>query len=115
MADFAVGWKLWYVPIRRHGEPCEVTVTKIGRKWAELDNHHRLNMETMMVMRGDYHCGDCHASQAEWEAQQERHKIWRVFRDNIDYAPPGDVTTDAIRQAAALLGIAMPQKEEGNG
>ena len=36
----AVGQKLWYVP--EHGTARYVTITKVGRKWAEIDRGYVL-------------------------------------------------------------------------
>lgn len=48
-----VGQKLWLVPMERHyGQPCEVVVTKIGRKWASISGYYRgtrIDINTLIV------------------------------------------------------------------
>lgn len=117
MAKLTVGQKLWYVPTRGYGLPCEVTITKVGSKWAELDNRRRLNMEAMRVVYGDSHCGECVIDRDQYETEQARRKAWDALRIGAHHHRlPETVTTDAIYQAAALLGIELPKRGEvGNG
>lgn len=115
-----VGQKLWYVPGDRHSptqRPHEVTVASVGRKWATLTNRTRVDMGTMQVEYTGYGWhGQCWLSRAEWEAEEYRQRAWRLIREAIGYRDaPSDISTDAIRQAAALLGITLPEDGVSNG
>lgn len=49
------GQKLWWVPQHSLGmKGREVTVLKVGRKWAELDNGERIDLETLISDGGRY-------------------------------------------------------------
>jgi len=53
MKKLIEGQKLWWVPQRnRHAHEKEVTVLKVGRKWAQLDNHERIDLETLVADAG---------------------------------------------------------------
>lgn len=106
-----VGQKLWYVPREKRNvwQAREVTVEKIGRKWASISHGRRIDLEDWRVDGGQYSSpGRCYSSKEAWDAERARNMIWRTLRDNIDHTPPEGITTDAIRQAAALLGIQLP-------
>lgn len=115
-----VGQKLWYVPAdgRDAHRSRYVTVTSIGRKWADLDINSRVNLETlwMEARRGYPSNGQCYVSKEAYEEEVGRQRLWRSIRDAIGWSAPSGITTDAIRQAAALLGIQLPDtKEDANG
>lgn len=102
------GQTLWYVPAdMRWSKPREVTVTKIGRKWATLGNFGRVDITTMYVDGGDYPSpGRCYLSKEDYEVALSADRLWRKLVEKIGYKNrPMDVFADAIRQAAALLGV----------
>lgn len=48
-----VGQQLWYVPNdSRRGEARFVTVTQVGRKWAQISPTSRISIETLAVDAG---------------------------------------------------------------
>lgn len=103
----APGMVLFYVPSHRYGQPREVTVERVGRKWAYLSgNNGRVDVETLIVDGGQYSSpARCYGSREEWEADTERGKTWALLARKMPYSPPEGVDTDDIKKAAELLGI----------
>lgn len=103
----APGMTLFYVPSSRYGQPREVTVERIGRKWAYLAGRNgRVDMETLAVDGGQYSSpAQCYGSREEWEAETERGKTWTTLRRAMPYSPPPGVSVADIRAAAHLLSI----------
>ncbi len=71
--NIQVGQKLWRVASRRRGgNGFEVTVSKVGRKWAELDGYAtgRIDLETLCVDGGNYMSpATCYLSRESYEAE----------------------------------------------
>lgn len=114
-----VGQTLWYVPHQRYesgrDRGTEVTVIKVGRKWADLNRGiPRISIQTMQADGGQYSSpGRCYLSRDEWLAEITLNAIWRDFASRIGgQSPPDGVTEDAIRQAAELLHIPMFKKTD---
>lgn len=107
--SLTVGQKLFYVPRNRFGgEPREVTVVKIGRKWAHLDlPDERIDRETLEVYSGGYMA---HAkvwrSREEWEVATRLEGDWGAFMKWLrnKWQVPEGVTSSDIRTAAKALG-----------
>lgn len=100
-----VGQKLWFVPRdRRSGAPCEVTVEKIGRKWARI-GRARVDLDTLVVDGGIYLSpGRCYEDRAAYEAKAARDVALSELRQKINQmTPPDSVTVDAIRAASAAI------------
>jgi hypothetical protein len=105
----SVGQKLWFVPYEhRRNPPHDVTVTKVGRKWATLDNGHRIDVETWQADGGDCSSpGKCYPDRAAWENEQDRQAAWNVLRRAVGdtWRPPAGVTVEGVVEAMRLLGI----------
>lgn len=109
MADLTVGQTLWYVP--KHGKPHEITAQKIGRKWAETTTRGKLNMQTLQIFQGDFMCGQCYADRAKWQYQRDRELAMQTFKTRVnDWGFGRDLSLDQIKQAAAILGIELPER-----
>ena len=107
-----VGQKLWYVPHRHHrrGEPYEVEVTKVGRKWATVGEgwrQERIDLETMQADGKGYSSpGTCYLSREHYETEQERLAAWSQLTKALQYSRcPAGVTTEGIKQAMQLLKV----------
>lgn len=70
--SYTEGQKLWMVPRHRYmGEPREVTITKVGRKWLTLDNRHRAAVDGLTLDGGEYMSpGVCYLTRQEWEIEK---------------------------------------------
>lgn len=105
-----IGQKLWCVPSGRRGEPHEVTITKVGRLWAKINDRRytRIDVNTLYMDRGvSSSPGRCYLTREEWETEVEEDKIWSAFHSRMlgKYSKPRGLTADRIREAAKLLGF----------
>lgn len=103
-----IGQKLWYVPRElRRADPREVTVTKVGRKWADVSGGHgRINVETLEVDgRGYSSPGKCWRSREEYEAYDALCKAWDELRTLLSrhWSPPAGVTLNQVANAKRSL------------
>ena len=102
-----VGQRLWFVPNdRRSGAPYEVTVEKIGRKWALIGYRRRIDVETLKVDGGNYTSpGQCYEDRAAYETEVALQSAWSDFQQKVRsaWSVPEGVTMDEIRAAYAAL------------
>lgn len=108
-----VGQKLYkYATDKRHGknDPVEVTVQKVGRKWAIIDHGRRVDMDTLYVDCAPYTSdARCYRSVEERENEVALQRAWGDLRQSVDRqwsSPTSNI--EAIYQAASLLGFALP-------
>lgn len=110
---FQTGMKVYVQRRRWDNKPVapedldECTITKIGRKWIELDGHHgRYDPEKMRVDGKGY--GE---RETVWTSRQEyaestrTNKLWSAFRRQINNFPPEGLADDEIVAFAARCGI----------
>jgi len=57
----AVGQKLWLVPTRGYGHEREITIERVGRKWAYFDRDRRLDPTTLKIDGGELDLDDAAA------------------------------------------------------
>ena len=101
-----VGQKLWCVPSQRRGSPHEVTVEKVGRKWANIGYRDRIDIETLRIDGGEYSSpGTCYVSKQAYEDEIKLGQAWEAFRRSIDYSTPKGITIERIQEAQKILGI----------
>lgn len=103
-----VGQKLWWVPAQKHyPEAQEVTVVKIGRKWATIDlRNYRINIHTLRADGGDYLSpGHCYLDRATYEDERDREALYSSIRQRLGGRCPAGVSLDDLRQAERLLGL----------
>lgn len=115
-----VGQVLWFVPSAPHyGNPREVTVTKVGRKWAEIDTAGiRIGVNTLYADgRGYMSPGQCWTDRTEYEAWTELLNEWDAFRKRVNdcYRMPESVTIEGVRAASKALGFAPGAAAGGAG
>lgn len=106
-----VGQKLWFIPQERYqGDPCEVTVTKVGRQWAAVDGtsqSYRVDIDSLVMdSKGYGGVGRCYLSREMYESEKRRQTAW----DNLQRRMGSwttrlhpDVTVDDMQAAAKLL------------
>lgn len=89
------------------GAPGFVTVTKVGRKWAEISARgYRIDKETLAIDGGGYTSpGRCYLTKDEHDAAENLRRAWSKLRDYVDrkYTAPEGVTVDAIEAALRVL------------
>lgn len=107
--DLVPGQKLIYVPFdTRKGLPLDVTVARVGRKWAYLaERRWRVN-DALVVDGGDYSSpGRCYGSWQDYVEITELHTAWDEFRRIVvgTNGPPDGVTFQRIAEARRALNI----------
>ena len=108
MEKLTEGQKLWWVPLRsRYSKEKEVTVLKVGRKWAQLDNRERIDIETLVVDAGQYSPnGCCYLSRDAYEQEYALGKAWEKLKSDLQYKQISNgVTISDIDAARKLLGL----------
>lgn len=103
-----VGQKLWWVPSARYGmSEQEVTVEKIGRKWATLaGGRYRIDIKTLRADGGDYCCpGNCYIDKDAFLAEREIKRLWDKLKTFLGFQPPVGITALDIQQAMQLLKV----------
>lgn len=90
----------------RNGRGEAVTITRVGRKWLELSNGHRVDKVRLVADgRGYASPGTAYLSREEREAQVRLQDAWRSLRAGMGSAPGDGVTIERIAEAARLLGL----------
>ncbi|PZO78456.1 MAG: hypothetical protein DI629_12220 [Mesorhizobium amorphae] len=116
-APLYVGQQLWYVPSdSRRFTARFVTVEKIGRRWAEIGPHERIDKTTLIADgRGFSSPGTCYRSKEAYEASVTLSQAWfsLVKEMNHRWSPPAGMTMEKIAIIRAALSEPQPQEGEG--
>ena len=85
---------------------------KVGRKWAELDNRERIDLETLISDGGRYaQNGRCYVSQEAYEQAEALVLAWIKLKRDLHYGRiPEDVTIGDIELARFILGMTSNAK-----
>lgn len=130
MAKLEVGQKLWFVPDDRYsrfapdvakGEPRYVDILNVDGDMIDIGFGRYTKLERsrdgfaifVYGNKGEGLYGQCYVDGPAWIAEHERQRAWRDFQKVVRVIGPQAVTTDAIYQAAALLGVEMPERASG--
>lgn len=110
-----VGQKLWWVgsPLCGYPNQAEVTVVKVGRKWADLNNRQRIDIATMRADgNGRSSPGTCYTSQKEYEDRQKLMEEWERLRKWMAnrYSIPPAMTVEKIKSVWDTLGVSSTQE-----
>lgn len=107
------GDKLYRIPTMRHGgNEREVTVTKVGRKWASLNNGERCLVDGEPFGchpedGGEYTSrADYWPSREAYQAVRDLKQAWERFRQLVDSypnRPPEGITVENIRYVRRML------------
>ncbi len=98
-----VGDVLWYESSSRLFRDEEVTITKVGRKWAYF-GHDRFEIGTCYVDGGYWSSpGRLWATRADAEEYNLTESRWRTLKSSMAYGPPDGVTSADVEAAAKLL------------
>ncbi len=103
-----VGQKLWFVPNSRRGNPKEVTVEKVGRRWATLDISERVDVNTLEVDAGEFTTwATCYLSEEDHRKIVELSVAWSDFAQELRsmYSRPKSVTLEDIVKCREILGM----------
>ena len=106
---FTVGQELFASFGRnRHKNECTMTISKVGRKWLELDDgRYRANIETLDIDGGqDSSPGKCYVSKQDYDDEVALTEAWASLTRHFPlYSKPKHVTVEDIEQAKKLLGL----------
>jgi hypothetical protein len=115
MDKLKIGQELWYVPnnYRRDMKPQgrTVKITKVGRKYAYLDDgRSRIFLDThdqsYEVDGGDYTSpGACYLSENHYLDEKRLIDVVREFKKAVEVIAYYEVTVQQIRKAREILGI----------
>ncbi len=108
--DFKVGDTVFLVyDERRRGLGREVQITKVGRKWIDINNgQHRIDRETLRIDgRGYSSPGRVWRTKEEYEDHAKTSQLWSSLKRFVydNHQIPQGVTKEKILQASALLGM----------
>lgn len=107
-----VGMEVFIKWSGRHHITGIAIITKIGRKWATLNQcNGRFDISTWRLDGGDYGSpGTCYPSEQEYNDQQAVIAAWTEFRRKAQHLlMPSSVTVEKIKQASELLGITLDE------
>lgn len=106
---YTVGQELYFEWGRyssRNGGGEDVTITRVGRKWLELSNGHRVDKVQLVADgRGYSSPGTAYVSREERESQVRLQAAWRDLRKRMESLPGNGVTAERVAEAARLLGL----------
>ncbi len=100
------GQKLFFVNTQRHNNPkgCEAIVTKVGRKWAELNIGYKINIGTLWADGGQYASpGRAWLSEDDYDREQRRIAEWQDLKSRLSHLPPDGINIETIRKIRELL------------
>lgn len=111
-----VGDKLIYLPRDSRQKEAEVIVSKVGRKWAQLEPSYygRADKETGWVDGGRYLSPARVMTDAALRNEQYRAIQWGIIKDAVLYkrSPPNWLTNEDLDKVAAILSDLDGQIEE---
>ena len=110
-----VGQQLWFIPndIRPDGrgeQPRFMVVTKVGRKWLQLEGFsRRASIETGLVFEGnagEWCHGQCYVDRDAYQADADLTKAWREFRERVErlQSVPELVTQEWLVESRRVIG-----------
>lgn len=112
-AKLTVGQKLWFVPREKRtlGDSREVTVTRVGRSWADADGirGYRIGIADLIVDEPKYGgIGQCYVSREAYEIEHARDVVWDALQGRLRswvIKRHPDVTVEDMKAACKLLRI----------
>lgn len=103
------GQKLWMVHgDSRRSSSQEVTVTKIGRKWATIDFlRYRIDVDTLIIDGGKHQSpGRCYVDRVAYEAERDTRNEWTDLVRRLTYSsPPAGMTVERINELRQEFGL----------
>lgn len=98
----------------RSRRPEDVTVTSVGRIWANVDNRsYRIRISDQQVVERNFGVvGHAYRTKQEHDDSELLNSLWRKFASSINrgYRPPDGITAQHIKSAAELLGISLENR-----
>jgi len=91
----------------RNRNDCWMEITKVGRKWLELDGHYRADISDLVIDgRGYSSPGKCYLNKEEHDAEVALTNAWSsLTRAFPMYSKPKHLTIEDIEKVKQILGI----------
>jgi len=106
--EYTVGQKVWFAPYSgHHGVACELTVTKVGRVWATLNDGRYRVARGLSAVDGDKRAspGALYASEEVYQEFIAVVTAWNGLKKAMGYYPPVGITRSDI--AAAYVNLRL--------
>lgn len=105
MTNITVGQKLWLVTDNYLIGNLEVTVTRVGRKWAHIDwRRERFNIETGWIDGGLYSSpGKVYYSEQQYEREISHDKRYFAVVERLKDCSPDGISEDTLITIEKLL------------
>jgi hypothetical protein len=84
----------------------EGVVSKVGKKWFEIENYHRcrFSIETGSHDGGQYISGyQVYSSMQEIEDEQEHNKLWHILRRYFEYYSGNKHSLETLRKINEII------------
>lgn len=109
--DYEVGQKVWFK--RNYGGGQELTVGRIGRKYAYLGTggrrEYKVELGTTDVIESDCRIGTVWPSEEAYNASVALQEDWTNFVRQLSVgSPPKGLTSEKLAQLRAILDIGRP-------
>lgn len=108
--DLNPGTRLWFQPTKSYiGQPREVVVASVGRKWAKIvdDSRLRIDIADLAVHWGDEAVGTAYFDRTEFELKKANQSAWTQLLRDIQhkYTVPVGVDSADVAAARKLLNL----------
>jgi hypothetical protein len=105
--QFEVGMELYFVySDSRRGEPIYVKVSKVGRKWVNLDNGYRFDKEDTVIDGAGYSSpGRIYLSKEDYDNQCKKDLAIRAINKRTDFYSYEGPSLEDVLAAAKLLKV----------
>lgn len=103
--QYSEGQQLFWVPSdRRDGPGKFVTITRVGRKYLELNNHRKVYIESLKEVTQYGSGAKCFETKEEHDAIVRRESLWAELKNVVSgYRIPDDITIEKLENALQAL------------
>lgn len=106
MEKLKVGKTLFLVAYHSHNRGGTFKLTKVGRKYAELDGiRGRINLDNFTHDDNGYTYYTVYKSEEEFNEQTERRRIFDLISNKVRYSTDPAIGLDVYTKVALLLNI----------
>lgn len=106
MEKLKVGETLFLVAYHSHNRSGTFKITKVGRKYAELDGIlGRINLDNLTHEDGGYSHYTVYKSEKDLHEKTERRRIFDLISNKVRFSPDPAIGLDVYTKVALLLNI----------
>jgi len=100
-----VGDQLYFFSSVSYLTSCDVTVVKVGHKWATLSNGQRIELGEWVDKDVGYPpVGRCYENIKEYQDEVSLRTAWDTFRGTLPWCPPKGMTLADITSIKEIIG-----------